>query len=115
MTVFFFTCLLSYFLLTGFAGFKAYQHQQLHLIDTLLPIWVIGCWSLLAAFGVGQQSLGNLIELPLLLFIASVLYNARVYLAISNSNKTILTRRSIYIIVLVITITIRLSSPLMME
>ncbi|MCW8348623.1 hypothetical protein MD535_21785 [Vibrio sp. ZSDZ65] len=115
MIVLFVACLLSYVLLTGFAGYKAYQSQQLHLADTLLPIWIIACWSSLAAFGFGQQSLGNLIELPLLLFLTSLLYNFQVYLVLSSPSKRLLTRHAIYIVTLMMTITTRLFFPLIVE
>ncbi|MGF1749266.1 MULTISPECIES: hypothetical protein [Vibrio] len=115
MIVFFFFCLLSYLLLVGYAGLKAHQNQQLKLTDTLLPVWVIACWSSLATLGFGQQSLANLIELPLLLFIASLLYNGHVYLVLSNPNQAFTTRVAMYALTLLITIATRLFFPLITE
>nr|PMH79902.1 hypothetical protein BCU58_24515 [Vibrio sp. 10N.286.48.B7] len=113
--LFFCLCLASYYLLVSYAGVKAFRAEALKWSDALLPIWVIGWWSLLASIGVGPQSLGNLVELPLLLFLACLLFNLRIYLVISKHSSTFAAPLVVFIITLIFTIGVRVYCPLIPE
>ncbi|WP_152559616.1 hypothetical protein [Vibrio sp. ER1A] len=80
-----------------------------------MPLMVFAAWSVLAVFGVGAQSLGNLIEVILLLIAAVCIFYIRLIYVHRYPSNRLQSLYIMYLIVTVIVILTRVFFPHMME
>ncbi|MEA1915015.1 MAG: hypothetical protein U9N30_06845 [Campylobacterota bacterium] len=79
MTTYLIVSVVVYFVLASFASAAAKQRNALFWSDILAPVAVVVFWVILTFLGYGEQSLGNLIEIPMALFIMVGLFYVRLY------------------------------------
>ena len=114
--VVFFTFFLSLYYLIAFpGGIRAYQRGQLSLGDAFLPLSVFAAWSLLATLGIGAQSLGNLVELVVLLGASVALFYIRLWYVKLHPTNAILSLFALYFVVITLVVLTRMIFPLIPE
>lgn len=100
-----------YYLIAFPVGVQAYRRGLLSLGDVFLPLTVIALWSLLAALGFGAQSLGNLVELLLLLFVALGLFYVRIVYVCKRPENRRFSLTVIYALTIALVVISRLAFP----
>ena len=74
-------CVVLYLLLASLTAIHARKKNALYWSDAGLPIIVLAFWVAVTASGYGHQSLGHIIEVPLALLFALILFKIRVFVA----------------------------------
>ncbi|MCY9852289.1 hypothetical protein [Vibrio mediterranei] len=115
LVVFFCFCLSAYYLVAFPGGVHAYRKGALSWGDAFLPLMVFATWSVLAVFGVGAQSLGNLIEVILLLIAAVCIFYIRLIYVHRYPSNRLHSLYMMYLIITVVVILTRIFFPHMME
>lgn len=75
----FLVCTLVYFALASVAYIFARKRRAIFWSDFVLPIVVVFGWVAITASGYGHQSLSHVIEVPIALLFALVVFNLRVF------------------------------------
>jgi hypothetical protein len=91
------------------------RHGRLFSWDYSLAVLPLAVWVLLVSFGMGPQSLSNLIELPIVSLVVVVLYYARVFFL----DRMLQRHRAASIVTVALStlfpLALRLSMPLLPE
>ncbi|MFC5079424.1 hypothetical protein VTH8203_02098 [Vibrio thalassae] len=111
MVVFFCFCLSAYYLFAFPGGIHAYRRGSLSWGDAFLPLMVFAVWSVLAVLGIGAQSLGNLIEVVLLLIVAVCVFYIRLVYLHQYPNKRLTSLNIMYLVIVLLVVVTRISFP----
>lgn len=84
MIAIFIPFILLYLLLAIPALYKSHIKKQLFLIDMIQPFFLVVIWVGITMLGVGNQSLANIIEVPIILIVSLIVLYMKMYIKVNK-------------------------------
>ena len=108
-------CLLIYVLIGSLAFVYVKRRNALYWSDIATPILVVVFWVTITAFGYGYQSLSHVVEVPIALMCALLLFNLRVFVIDRYNQRYRANSYSVLGMSLIIVILLRTFMPYLPE
>lgn len=107
--------ILFYFLLSIPALYKAHKKNELFFIDIIQPFVFVLIWLGITMLGIGDQSLSNVIEVPIILVISLIVLYVKTYIIVKSSITSKQNLYNSFFIMVVFLVAIRLFMPSLPE